>query len=468
MKGEAAIAAVSTRTPPALDGALAAVIGFGKSGRAAASLLVRRGARVRVSDASPIEKLGVGAQDVPGGARWIGGDDPSVLEGCDLVVPSPGVPPHNPLLVEARRRGIPILAELELAWLCTSAPCVAITGTNGKTTTTELAGAIARRAGKRALVAGNVGTPLAELAGEDAELIVLEVSSFQLAFSTAFRPEVGVILNLTEDHFDWHPDFEDYAAAKRSMFERQTREDAACLCVSDREIARRFTGLPGRVHRFREAPLDGPGAFLRDGWVMLRMHHGEEQVMPIADWSLPGAHNRENLLGACLAMRLAGIDLGSIAAACRAFRGLPHRMETFATIDGVSWVDDSKATNPGSLEKALDPAVPTLLIAGGVTKGVDFRPLAPFIATGARIVYAIGEGAAEIDAAWGGVTRVVRARTLEEAVRLAKRDAREGERVLLSPACASFDQFRNYAHRGERFQELVRGTTEPRPEGGGR
>ncbi len=468
MKGEATIATASLRTPPALDGAVAAVIGFGKSGRAAASLLAKGGASVRVSDTSTLEKLGARADEIPGGAGFLGGEDPAVLEGCDLVVPSPGVPPHNVLLVEAGRRGIPILAELELGWLCTDAPCVAITGTNGKTTTTELAGAIARRAGKRAVVAGNVGTPLAAFAGEPAELIVLEVSSFQLAFCTAFRPEVGAILNLTEDHFDWHSDFEDYARAKRSMFERQTSGDAACLCASDREIERRFVGLPGRVHRFREAPIEGPGAFVQNGWVVLRTHHGEERVLPVADWSLPGFHNRENLLAACLAMRLAGIETRAIAEACRAFRGLPHRMETFATIDGVTWIDDSKATNPGSLEKALDPGVPTLLIAGGVTKGVDFRPLAPLVAKAARIVYAIGEGAREIDAAWGSVARVVLAGTLEEAVRLARRDAREGERVLLSPACASFDQFRNYAHRGERFQELVRGTIGPRPEGGGR
>ncbi len=467
MKEGIAIAA-PLRTPPALEGAVVAVLGYGKSGRAAASLVERRGGRVRVSDASPLEKLGAGAGEIPGGARWIGAEDPAVLDGCDLVVPSPGVPPRNPILARARALGIPILAELELGWLCTTAPCVAITGTNGKTTTTELCGAIARHAGKRALVAGNVGTPLAAYAGDESvELIVLEVSSFQLAFSAAFRPEVGVMLNLTEDHFDWHPDFEDYAAAKRSMFERQTPEDAACLCSSDAEVARRFTDLPGRVHRFQEAPLAGPGAFVAEGWVVLRTHFGEERVLRLSDWALPGAHNRENLLGACLAMRLAGISSDAIAQACREFRGLPHRMEVVAEAHGVTWIDDSKATNPGSLEKALDARVSTLLIAGGVTKGVDFRPLAKAVARGARVVYAIGEGAREIEEAWGSATRVENAGTLEEAVRRAASEARSGERVLLSPACASFDQFRNYAHRGERFQELVRESIERR-EGGGR
>jgi UDP-N-acetylmuramoylalanine--D-glutamate ligase len=457
MKGGVAIAAAPVRTPPALKGASVAVLGYGKSGRAAAGLLGRLGARVRVSDSSPLEKIGVVAAEIPGGARWIGGEDLSVLDGCDVVVPSPGVPPRNPILAAALGRGIPILTELELGWLCTSAPCVAITGTNGKTTTTELAGAIARRAGLRAVVAGNVGTPLAAFANDDPELLVLEVSSFQLQFCTAFRPEVGVMLNLTEDHFDWHADFDEYAAAKRSMFERQTPDDAACLCSSDAEVMRRFRGLPGQLHTFQETPRPGPGAFIHEGWVVLRTRFGEERVFPLSEWALPGAHNRENLLGACLAMRLAGVQPAAIADACRAFRGLPHRMEPVATHRGVTWVDDSKATNPGSLEKALDPAVPTLLIAGGVTKGVDFRPLAPAVKRGARVVYAIGEGAADIEAAWKDATRVVRAGTLEEAVRLAAAEARSGERVLLSPACASFDQFRNYAHRGERFQDLVRG-----------
>jgi UDP-N-acetylmuramoylalanine--D-glutamate ligase len=445
----------AVRFPPALDGATVAVVGYGKSGRAAAELLRRRGAHVRVTDSSPLEKLGALAQEIPGGARWIGSEDARVLDGCDLLVPSPGVPPRNPIFSAARARGVPILAELELAWLCTSAPCVAITGTNGKTTTTELAGEIARAAGKRAVVAGNVGSPLAAHIDEPADLYVLEVSSFQLACCESFRPEIGTILNLTEDHLDWHADFEEYARAKRSMFERQMPEDFACLCVADPQIRRRFVDLPGRVHRFREAPLEGPGAFIREGAVILRTPFGEERVLGIDEWQLPGIHNRENLLAACLSMRLAGIPVEAIASACRAFRGLPHRMQVVATIDGVAWIDDSKATNPGSLEKALDAKVPTLLIAGGVTKGVDFRPLAARVAEGARVVYAIGEGAGEIEAAWSAGTRVVRAATLENAVELARKEARAGERVLLSPACASFDQFRNYAHRGDRFKELV-------------
>ncbi len=465
MKEGFAIAAAPARTPLELDGRTAVVLGYGKSGRSASALLAREGAAVRVSDASSIEKLGADAATIPGGARWIGGEDAAVLDGADLVVASPGVPPKNAILRAAAQRGIPVFSELEVGWRYTKAPVVAVTGTNGKTTTTELCGAIARTAGLEAIVAGNVGTPLTAFAGQPADLLVLEVSSFQLAFGDAFRPEVGAILNLTEDHLDWHPDFEDYARAKRRMFERQTPSDAACLCAADPEVVRRFTGLPGRVHRFREAPLDGPGAFVRGGDVVLRTEAGEERVLAIAEWALPGRHNRENLLCAALSMRLSGIDAAAIGEACRAFRGLPHRMEVVARVDGVAWVNDSKSTNPGSLEKALDPAFPTILIAGGVTKGCDFRPLAPLVGNAARLVLVIGEGALEMEAAWGKATRVVAAGTLEEAVRLARAEAREGERVLLSPGCASFDQFRNYAHRGDRFRELAAAGSNRKGEG---
>jgi UDP-N-acetylmuramoylalanine--D-glutamate ligase len=453
MKGDAI--APSTRTPPDLRGAVVVVLGYGRSGRAAATLLEERGAQVRVSDASALEKLQVSAQEIPGGARWVGGEDTAVLDEADLVVVSPGVPPRNPIIQSATRREIPIVSELEIGWQMTDAPVIAITGTNGKTTTTELVGAMAQAAGRKTIVAGNVGTPLTSFAGKASELLVLEVSSFQLAFSEAFRPEIGVILNLTEDHLDWHPDFEDYARAKRRMFEHQTPEDYACLPSYDAQIARRFENLPGKVLHFGEEPFDGEGAFLRGDWVVLRRNGRESRIVSLAEWKLAGRHNRENLLAAVLAAALAGIPASAIALAMREFRGMPHRMEWVAELDGVQWINDSKSTNSGSLEKALDANVPTILIAGGVTKGCDFRPLATAISRGARMVYVIGEGAREMEEAWGSVTRVVQASTLENAVRSARREARPGERVLLSPACASFDQFQNYAHRGDRFRELV-------------
>ena len=454
MKEEFAIAAPG-RIAPELRGRTAVVLGYGKSGRSAAELLAKEGASVRVSDASSLEKLEVEAGAIPGGAQWIGQEDRSIVNGADLVVVSPGVPPHNPILVAAAARGVSIVSELEIGWKMTKGPVIAITGTNGKTTTTELAGEIARAAGWNTIVAGNVGTPLTSFAGQTADLLVVEVSSFQLAFCESFRPEVGVILNLTEDHLDWHPDFDDYAQAKRRMFDHQTSEDAACLPAFNVEIAQRFSGIPARLFHFGDDSFAGSGAFARGRWVVVRRSGRESNVVELAQWKLAGRHNRENLLAAVLATTLAGVPHAAAAQAVSEFRSRPHRMEVIAEMDGVQWVNDSKSTNPGSLEKALDPKVSTILIAGGVTKGCDFGPLTEAISSGTRLVLVIGEGAKEMEEAWSKAATVVRAGTLENAVEIARREARQGERVLLSPACASFDQFRNYAHRGDRFRELV-------------
>lgn len=443
------------RAPLSVAGHTAVVLGYGKSGRAAASLLDFQGATVRVSDSSPLSKLDVRASSVPGGPKWIGGEKVEVLDGADFLVVSPGVPPSNAIVRAALQRGLRVISELELGWSFTSGAVVAITGTNGKTTTTELCGAIGRAAGRETIVAGNVGTPITSFAGKHADLVVLEVSSFQLQFSRTFRPEVGTLLNLTEDHLDWHPDFEDYARAKRRMFEAQLATDAVCLSNDDPEIARRFTKLPARVFKFGETALKGHGATIQGGDIVVNVEGKNERILSLSEWSLPGRHNRENLLAACLSMRLVGIPAATIAKACREFQGMPHRMEVIAVVDGVTYVNDSKSTNPGSLEKALDPEVPTLLIAGGVTKGCDFRPLADLVARATRHVFVIGSGADDMISAWGETAQVVRAGTLKEAVRLARETAKPGDRVLLSPGCASFDQFKNYAHRGDSFRELV-------------
>jgi UDP-N-acetylmuramoylalanine--D-glutamate ligase len=469
MKGGAAIPGIlRSERGPSLDGAVVVVLGYARSGRAASRLLAEAGARVRVTDVLPLERLRVSADEVPGGPEWIGTTDESVLVGCDLVIASPGVPPSNPILAAALASDRPVHSELELAWWFTDSPLVAITGTNGKTTTTELLGAMGRASGRSTVVCGNVGTPLsAAVRDVKPELLVVEVSSFQLFLCEDFRPHVGALLNLTPDHLDWHPDFEHYAAAKGNLFARQLASDACVLNGADPEVAARFERVPSERYLFREAPAPERGAFIRDERLTFRIGEEYEPVVALSEWRLPGLHNRENLMAAALCARLIGLDDDAIREGARGFTGLPHRMEEVGRAREVVWINDSKSTNPGSLSKALDPDVPTLLIAGGVTKGCDFRPVRDAAGAGCRIAFLIGEGARELEEAWKPVVKTVPAGTLEAAVRLAAEEAKPGERVLLSPGCASFDQFDNYVHRGERFRELVRGIVQnARYEGG--
>jgi UDP-N-acetylmuramoylalanine--D-glutamate ligase len=446
-----------TQRGPALDGAVVAVIGYGRSGRSAARLLLAAGSRVRVTDASALEKLGATEEEIPGGAEWIGREDPAVLAGCDLVIASPGVRPSSPVLAHALASGVPVRSEIELAWWFTDAPIVAITGTNGKTTTTELVGAMGRASGRRTVVAGNVGMPLSSVVLEErAELLVIEVSSFQLFLCREFRPHVGVLLNLAPDHLDWHPDFDHYANAKGNLFAHQVSGDAAVLNAKDPEVMRRFSGVPAEVFTFGESPAPKKGAFIRDERLTFHLGGEFEPVFALGEWRLQGRHNRENLLAASLAARLIGVEPQAISEGARTFRALPHRTEEVARANGVTFINDSKSTNPASLEKALDPELPTLLIAGGLTKGCDFGPLRETVASGARLVFLIGNGAEELEGAWKPGVKTVRAGDLETAVRLAIAEAKPGERVLLSPGCASFDQFDNYMHRGDCFKKYVR------------
>jgi UDP-N-acetylmuramoylalanine--D-glutamate ligase len=452
---------------PALAGALAVVLGYGKSGRAAAALLVEAGTGVRVADDAPAERLHVSEADVPGGTGWLGRSDPSVLRGADLVIASPGVPPSHPVLAKALASGIPVHSELELGWWFTDSPIVAITGTNGKTTTTELVGAMGRAAGRSTVVAGNVGTPLSAVCGERPDLLVLEVSSFQLFLCEGFRPDVAALLNFSADHLDWHPDLEHYARSKAKIFARQGPDDAAVLPGDDPETLAAFQPPRAPVFEFRHETQPPRGCFVRDGRVTLRVGAELEPIVPLSEWNLPGRHNRENLMAAVLCARLIGLPDEAIREGARSFRGMPHRVEEVARIGGVVWVNDSKSTNPHSLEKALDPEQPTILIAGGVTKGVDFRPVRDAVQRGARLVLLIGEGTADMERAWSPAVTTVRAGDLRNAVRLAHAEAKPGERVLLSPGCASFDQFTNYADRGDRFRRYVMELTgREGPEGG--
>jgi UDP-N-acetylmuramoylalanine--D-glutamate ligase len=361
----------------------------------------------------------------------LGADDPELLDGVDLLVKSPGVPPAAPLAGAARERGLTVWSEVELGFRLLANPILGVTGTNGKTTTSELLGAIFRAAGKDVAVAGNVGRPLSGLDGSLGEgaWIVCELSSFQLEDIEAFRPHIAVLLNLAPDHLDRHETLDDYRAAKLRIFENQTAEDVAV-------VPRGFDAIPGEARR---------------------IEFSLEDALP-AEPAIPGEHNRENAAAATAAARAAGIPDDAIAAGLSSFEGVPHRLELVREVGGVRFVNDSKATNPEAAERALSAYPPGIrLILGGSRKGIPFVRLAKrAAASGVAQAYLIGDSADEIaeSLAAEGV-RFTYSRDLPTAVQDAFRDADPGEVVLLSPACASYDQFRDFEERGERFRELV-------------
>jgi UDP-N-acetylmuramoylalanine--D-glutamate ligase len=399
------------------------------------------------------EVIGVDSGAPPQAGELDGVDVRLNSDGLDLVprartiVKSPGVPQQAPVVVAARERGLEILGELELAWRLIPNEFVTVTGTNGKTTTVELLGAMHRTAGVPVEVAGNVGTPLASLAGtiDPAAVVVCEASSFQLEDSTEFAPECAVLLNVTEDHLDRHGTFEDYLAAKLRLFQNQDGGDVAVLAAD-------FAGQQGRASTIR---FGGPDSDLaeREGalwWQGVRM-------LPTSDIRLRGRHNLENAMAASAAALARGLDPQAVADALRGFGGVPHRLEEVAEHDGVLFVNDSKATNVASAIvgiEAFDGGVH--LIAGGSLKGGGFGGLRPAVESRCRACYLIGEAAEQLAQDLKDTVPIHRCGDLEHAVRAAAQAAKPGEVVLLSPACASYDQFRNFEERGDRFRALAR------------
>jgi UDP-N-acetylmuramoylalanine--D-glutamate ligase len=367
------------------------------------------------------------------------------------------VPAKLPALDAARARGIPVWSEIELAFRFLRGKLVAITGSNGKTTTTSLVAHILKMANIHTLVGGNIGTPLLALVESslDTTVTVAEISSFQLETIEAFRPDIGVLLNLTPDHLDRHGSFDEYAKAKLRMFENQIERDAAILNADDPEVTRRMPAKP-HVFWFSRQKRVAEGAFLRDNQIIFR-HDGSE--VPIAQCdqiSLRGAHNVENALAACAAAYLAGADPAAIASGVKTFKGVEHRLEFVAEIGGVQFYNDSKATNVDATRKALESFPgPLLVILGGKDKGSDYAGLRDLLQERAREVILIGAAAEKIAGQLAGAARIESAGTMERAVELARERAQPGDVVLLAPACASFDQFENYEHRGRVFKELV-------------
>jgi len=436
------------------------VVGLGKSGVASALFLQARGARVTVSDAKPQEQLG---EDIPvlldhGIAVETGGHGERTFRGQDLIVVSPGVPVDSPPLVQARSQGELVIGEIELASRFLPKNIVAITGSNGKTTTTTLAGEIVSASGFQALVGGNIGTPaisLVEQAKADT-VVVLEVSSFQLETIQTFRPKIAVVLNVTPDHLDRHRTFAAYTDAKARIFENQQADDFAVLNADDPTCVELAGRIRTQVFWFSRKEEVKQGAYVRDGRVFFRDAKGQREVMLVSEIPLKGAHNVENVLAAVCAGALVGCEAGQIRTAVQRFKAVEHRLEYVATIRGVEYYNDSKATNVDATIKALESFPANVhLILGGKDKDSDYTQLNDLLRHRVKRVYTIGAAAGKIESQIEGAAEIDHAETLEKALQHAAASADAGDVVLLAPACASFDQFRNYEHRGRVFKEVV-------------
>jgi UDP-N-acetylmuramoylalanine--D-glutamate ligase len=472
------------------------VVGLGKSGMAAALFLRDKGARVTVSDARSAVAL---AEEIPtlldaGIMVEAGGHGLLTFRRQDLIVVSPGVPFDTPELKQVRAYGSlgpPIIGELELASRFLQGKVVAITGSNGKTTTTSLLGKIFADAGGPTLVGGNIGTPVIELvaesirlsrspgeeintgilrsaqndkqsAGDDKQYLwsVLEVSSFQLETVVEFHPQIAVVLNITPDHLDRHGTFENYAAMKTRITERQGPEDFLVLNAEDKPTQMVAAKTKAQVFWFSGRRPIKQGAFVYGESILFVPREGAkaEPVMPVAEIPLKGAHNVENVLAAVCAARLGGVSAESIRASVGSFKAVAHRLEFVAAVRGVEFYDDSKATNVDATKKALEAfAGGVHLILGGKDKNSDYTELSDLLRARCKVVYTIGSAAEKIERHLAGVVKIVSAGTLGEAVRKAAEEAVAGDVVVLAPACSSFDQFENYEQRGRMFKEIVKG-----------
>lgn len=444
------------------------VLGGARSGQAAARLLALHGARVLVSESGQLSDATRADFLLHGIDFESGGHSDRVLD-ADFIVASPGVPDAAPPMVAAAEAGIPVISEIELAsWFC-HAPIIAITGSNGKTTTTELMGHILRHAGRKTIVCGNIGTPFsARVSDADSDsVVVLEVSSFQLDHVHTFRPDVAIVLNVTEDHLDRYGyDLSRYAAAKFRIAAFQEAADAFIYCMDDAlcvDFVQNRSNARSRTLGFTlsdrpdiQTNSDAAG-YLKDGYLTLRLDNKEDMLMQPDELALRGRHNVYNSLAAAVAARVVEVRSDVMRESLRTFEGVPHRLETVREIDGIRYINDSKATNVNAVWYALESfSEPVVLIAGGRDKGNDYSKLAPLVGKRVRALITIGEAAETIHAQLGSlVPDSVVADTLDDAVHLAHLLARSGDVVLLSPACASFDMFDSYEDRGDQFKQLV-------------
>jgi UDP-N-acetylmuramoylalanine--D-glutamate ligase len=437
-----------------LKGTHALVVGLKKSGMASVEFLSRRGAVVRSTDLKPLDQL-------PGAAELLARLDipftqqtPEVFEGCSLIVLSPDVPADLPPLVEARRRGARVIGEVELAGPFLKGRTIGITGSNGKTTTTSLIGHILRESGVPVQVGGNIGTAVTGMVESSREdgWNVLELSSFQLETISEFRAHIGLALNVTQNHLDRHHTFEAYAAAKGRLFETQQAGDFAVLNAEDPVCVEYAGRTAATAQWFSSRRKVAPGAHLCADKLVL----DGALLMTAGEIPIRGRHNIENVLAAAIAAARAGVEHASIASAVRTFRAVEHRLEFVRRVGGVDFYNDSKATSVDATLKALDAFDGGLwVILGGKDKGLDYSVLREPLAAKARAVLLIGAAAAKIGEQLNGAVPLVEAKTIDAAVGYGYQHAGHGDTVLLAPACASFDQFRSFEHRGEVFKQIV-------------
>jgi UDP-N-acetylmuramoylalanine--D-glutamate ligase len=441
-----------------LTGKKILVVGLARTGVACARFLAQAGARVTVTDMAPALALEEPRREIQGlGITEELGVDQPVLMGYDLLLLSPGVPPELPWIGEAKKAGIPIWGELELASHFFTRPLIAVSGTNGKTTTTTLVGELLRASGLKPLVGGNIGTPAVSLLSrqEDADFLVLEVSSFQLDTAPDFHPQAAALLNLSPDHLDRYADFPAYIASKAGLFRNQEPGDLKVLNYDDPAV-RPLGKERGRVFYFSSTQPLPEGAWLENGALRICLPGKLDEVFSLQKICLPGRHNLENIMAALLL----ALDAGAAAGACREvlarFQGLPHRLQWVAKIRGVDFYDDSKGTNVGAVARSLTFfQQPVILIAGGRDKDSDFSLLSSLIRERVKALVLVGETRELLARTWNGLVPAYLAADMPAAVARAWELATPGEVVLLSPACASFDMFKDYAHRGETFQKLV-------------
>lgn len=446
-------------------GKTAVVVGLGVSGQSAIRLLVKQKVNVIVSESKSLHEIGesvIGELAAMGVELQAGGNEEHVLERADFVVTSPGVPMSAAIMHAAVKKNIPVIGEFGLAAMFLENPCIAITGTNGKTTVTALTGEMFKAAGRAAFVGGNIGIPLADyvVGSQKADAAVLEISSYQLDSGNGFRPDVAVLLNISPDHLDRYDSYNDYVLSKYSIFKYQTKADKAVLNRDDPKIIHELKeqGIAADCFFFGSEQDDAPGAFLKeDSVIVMGLGNTNVEQYDLSSTCLNGEPNRHNAMAAILAARLSGCAPAAVQQALKDFVALPHRLSFVAEVGGVSFIDDSKATNVGAVVSALESLErPIILLAGGRGKQGGYEQLSRLAGEKIKAAVLIGESKHDIARALEGKTRTYLADSMSAAVEKAAELACLGDAVLLSPACASFDMFQSYAHRGEEFVRAVR------------